>query len=45
MPSEPQQQRVIDHGVRGLAHPVTLLYYTPDVPSTATAAERALLEA
>jgi hypothetical protein len=45
MPSEPQQQRVIDHGVRGLAHPVTLLYYTPDVPSTATAAERAMLEA
>ena len=44
MLSEPQQ-RVIDHGVRGLAHPVTLLYYTPDVPSTATAAERALLEA
>ena len=44
MPSEPQQ-RVIDHGVRGLAHPVTLLYYTPDVPSAATAAERALLEA
>src|SRR6185369_11827331 len=44
MLSEPQQ-RVIDHGVRGLAHPVTLLYYTPDVPSTATTAERALLEA
>jgi hypothetical protein len=44
MPSE-SQQRVIDRGVRGLAHPVTLLYYTPDVPSTATAAERALLEA
>ena len=44
MLSEPQQ-RVIDHGVRGLAHPVTLLYYTPDVPSSATAAERALLEA
>jgi hypothetical protein len=45
MLSEPQQQRAIDHGVRGLAHPVTLLYYTPDVPSTATAADRALLDA
>jgi hypothetical protein len=44
MPSEPQQ-RVIAHGVRELVNPVTLLYYTPDVPSTATAAERALLEA
>jgi len=39
------QQRVIDEGVRGLIQPVTVRYYTPDVPSAATAAERALLEA
>jgi alkyl hydroperoxide reductase subunit AhpF len=39
------QQRVIDHGVAGLGNAVQLLYYTPDVPSSATAAERALLEA
>ena len=40
-----ETQRVIDEGVRGLIHPVTVRYYTPDVPSAATAAERALLEA
>jgi|SRR5688572_18246479 hypothetical protein len=38
------QQRVIEEGVRGLMHAVTVRYYTPDVPSAATAAERALLE-
>ena len=32
-----------DH-LRMLSGPVTLLYYTPDVPSAATRAERALLE-
>jgi len=41
----PEQQHAIDAGLRHLPAPVTLVYYTPDVPSSATAAERALLEA
>ena len=45
MTAQEAQQRVIDEGVRELTQPVTLRYYTPDVPSAATAAERALLEA
>jgi len=40
-----EQQEAIDSGLRQLPAPVTLVYYTPDVPSSATAAERALLEA
>jgi len=40
-----EQQQVIDSGLQRLAAAVTLLYYTPDVPSASTAVERALLEA
>jgi hypothetical protein len=40
-----REREVIDSGVRGLVEPVALRYYTPDVPSAATASERALLEA
>ena len=38
------QRLAIEDGLRDLTHPVTLLYYTPDVASAATLLERALLE-
>jgi hypothetical protein len=41
----PREREVIASGLRGVVEPVALRYYTPDVASAATAAERALLEA
>ena len=38
------RRRVIGEGLRALVKPVTLLYYTPDIASAATRAERELLE-
>jgi hypothetical protein len=40
-----QQQRVIEDGLSGLVHPVSVLYYAPDVASAATRVDQALLEA
>lgn len=39
-----QQRLMIRDGLSELVNPVTLLYYTPDVPSAATRVERTLLE-
>jgi alkyl hydroperoxide reductase subunit AhpF len=39
-----QRRQLIRDGVRTLASPVSLLYYTPDVASASTRAERELLE-
>jgi hypothetical protein len=41
----PREREVIEAGLHGLVEPVTIRYYTPDVPSAGTASERALLEA
>ena len=38
------RRQLIGEGLRALANPVTLLYYTPDVASVSTRAERELLE-
>ena len=39
-----RQRQVLRETLGDLVNPVTLLYYTPDVASAATRAERALLE-
>lgn len=39
-----RQRQVLREAPRDLVNPVTLLYYTPDVASAATRAERSLLE-
>jgi hypothetical protein len=39
-----RQRQVLREALRDLVNPVTLLYYTPDVASAATRAERSLLE-
>ena len=38
------EQQLLRETLHGLSNPVTLHYYTPDVASAATRAERALLE-
>jgi alkyl hydroperoxide reductase subunit AhpF len=39
-----RQRQVLREALRDLVNPVTMLYYTPDVASAATRAERSLLE-
>lgn len=39
-----RQRQVLREALRDLVNPVTVLYYTPDVASAATRAERTLLE-